>query len=311
MSKSMQTSQESSCSEAFEPWEYWGSVVTANENHQDNIRQALRGFELDLPTGVAVVTVGSDGKLERFAQSMTELVLISDNAKESALRERLGKYCKVSVPDMDFEFAYDGLPGFFALDNEVPFSFVYGDHRLIYPDFLLNSSLLVGDPVVWVQARQRVLDEQLDQRTGQGIRRAVRKQLTHHRQIMRNGADAKTTHWSFADAVQYYDESSSVYGFKMGPIRAVQRKLDLLTLAALPLKAEDLPTSTVERVAFFVREGRVTSELGEAVSVSYLWFLQRYHQAQMVYKDARQPVSQPFCQEDFKSNSAAIWEFIG
>jgi len=311
MSKLPASEQESLCYEEFEPWEYFGLLAVTNENHQKMLREGLREFGAGMPDDVAIITVGSDGKMERHAQSKTELVLISGRDYGVELRQSFREYCGSYLPADDIEYAYDGLPGYFCLDSNTPFSYVYGDRRLVYPDFVLNSQLIIGDDAIWILARQRVLDEFTESHLGKSVKGVVRKQLTHHRKVMREGGDNAGVCWSLSEDLQFYDEEKHVFGFKSGPIRAVQRKMDLLTLSAVPLQADDLPTKTVDRIAYFSHMGLIDPQLGEDLAVAYLWFLQKYHQVQEVYKMTRQPASHQFCQEDFTRHIGDVWRFIG
>lgn len=129
--------------------------------------------------------------------------------------------------------------------------------------------------------------------------------------MIRTGRDGAGVCWDIASGYQFYNEYSHVAGFKAGPIRAVQRKLDLLTLAEVPLQATDLPSQTVDRIIYFTERGRIPPTLAEPLAESYSWFLQRYHQVQEKYKNTRQSASISFCQEDFEQHIATIWAFIG
>jgi hypothetical protein len=108
-------------------------------------------------------------------------------------------------------------------------------------------------------------------------------------------------------------------GFKMGPLRAVQRKLDILTVSGLRagiFNAEDLasslPSNTVDRFDFFSQRELLTAEQAENFSHAYLWFLREYHKAQEGFKqsDRTRMISVSFNLQEFKQNIGYINEFL-
>ena len=103
----------------------------------------------------------------------------------------------------------------------------------------------------------------------------------------------------------------------MGFLRAVQRKLDLLTTRALRENlatpddlAMTLPVTTVDRLEFFSRIGLISSELEDPLTDAYLWFLREYHRIQEIYKNTKRAVELPFNRHDFEHNSAVVSEFM-
>ena len=105
-------------------------------------------------------------------------------------------------------------------------------------------------------------------------------------------------------------------GFKSSYLRAVQRKLDLLTIHGIQQHEWDIhelagymPTATVERIEFLATRGLIFPGGTDTLIRAYGWFLQQYHRAQHDYKKLRQRTRTPFNHQSFETHRQAILEF--
>lgn len=281
-------------------------------------------FDQDL-SGTVLLLPGSDGKFERHEQSRHELIVVGDHpAQQTAqfaatIHERLVQAGLVH----EFDLAYHGGLESKTLGQDVPFSFVEDNSTLVYPDRILNSVLVAGDPSVMYAARRRTLSE-LAMPGGQGrhIRDAIRQQLRSSRKAALSGRYRNALHFDEATGMQYYSENPPLsFGFKSGYIRLVHRKLDRMTeqLAADPshldVLAQTLPTNTVRRLEYFQAIGMIDPTLSLEVQRAYTWFLLQYHSVQETYKNSgtinhERPVAEmPFDLNTYRSFSDVLIQF--
>ncbi len=154
---------------------------------------------------------------------------------------------------------------------------------------------------------------------GKKIREELRKQLSSHRQTLKEGRYRELP--VFSDGFQYYYESEDPkklqLGFKMGPLRAVQRRLDILTAEAWrsgKLTEEDLstlPTDTVSRIDYFVNLCMLDISFASQLKEAYLWCLREYHHAQEIFKnsDRCKAIKIPYDQGKFDIYKEIIYLF--
>ncbi|MGB9707575.1 MAG: hypothetical protein ACPL1D_02380, partial [Microgenomates group bacterium] len=247
------------------PVEYSGLVLVCCQNRRNELRTLLNNvIPEELSQKLAVIIIGSDGKEERHPQSKTELVILYQNTEDD-----LQKKIKLALSQL-------GDPTLLIEDfkniSEGTLSFYNNDPKTIYPDRILNSILVWGDVSIYTKARIKVLLEMTeDSNQGKRIREEIKKQLSAHRQTTKTGRFRNQV--VFDNTYQYYFESDNPkewrHGFKMGPLRAVQRRLDLLTIEAFKKgkltldEIESLPTNTVERIDFFVTHGLIDKDFAQ------------------------------------------------
>jgi hypothetical protein len=294
---------------------YWELMTGYNTQHLQGLRQLLGVFnEAGAEYGFCLCTTGSNGKSEYFSQSKTEVVIIRERSGldfSTALLVRLQE-----ARNLHLEPGPNGQPCTYDLFSDLPLSFVDHNPERVYPDFLLNSVLLSGPDHIHLNARQRVLGE-LSAETPEGsrIREHVRQQLKDYRTCLKRGEYRGVTVVDPA-GIQYYTESQPLaLGVKMGYLRTVQRKLDLMTLQLLRSGissaelAASLPTGTAERISFMQQQGLVDQQLSLKVTAAYKWALMRYHEAQAAYKMQRTPVAVPVDQVELELHRSAVLAF--
>jgi len=134
---------------------------------------------------------------------------------------------------------------------------------------------------------------------------------------MLTGISRGVVEFTIDPPIQYYNETGKVFaqGFKHSFLRAVQRKLDLLTVDLVKKKivdieqlAEELPTNTIERIEYIA--GKTNLKDSKQVQEAYLWFLQRYHEIQEQYKDQCGPKSLSFDPISFAEHKRVISDFL-
>lgn len=302
-------------------WEYLSSVETANLQFQEELAMAISEYDpMEGGTRRAAVVVGSDGKMERHAQSKHEIVLIADRPYDygyiAGLQQHLLRH-RFHIP---FEWGYNVPIESKHLDQAAPFSFVEDTRSLVYPDRILNARVVVGDPSIYTEARVRCLVEMAGLHPeSKHIQKEIKNQVKGAVKVMKSGFSRDTLQFSEATGEQFYDESvkPGMFGFKTGPMRLAQRKLDLLTAGLMQHSSPDeigryaieLPTNTCERLDYFGRIGFINVGLADRVSQAYTWFMLQYHLAQEIYKSSGIMAVVPFDQSQFRMYSQQLLEF--
>lgn len=304
------------------PFEYQGLLMTINSNYQEELRRSLSPLLKRKLIGICLILPGSDGKQERHCQSKTEIVILAAEG-DSALKIRdiLVKLLK----ERSFSFEgdiYTGLPEIkLLLDNQDNYlSYAYGDLNLVYPDRVIHSTLFLGDKILHQRAKLKALEELKDQK----IKKKLIEQLRSYRRAIETGFYRHQQIFNGEKGVQYYEENDEFkllrLGFKSAFLRAVQRKLDLLTRKGLIFNREleekiknrylSGLSNTLERIEFLSALGLIPQEMAIPLIEAYYWFLQRYHEAQDQYKKTRQLVELPFDLEIFNKHQKTILDFL-
>jgi len=302
------------------PLEYSRILRLINQNTRESLSKGLKSIkEMDeFLKDKALILTGSDGKEERHAQSKTEVIILS----EKPLDEASQAFIFTSINDLNIET--DDIE--IKLLNSSVLSFYNNQEEFIYPDRVLSGFFLLGDESLFYKARLQVLHEMIsDDKVGRKIRETMKSQLKSYRKAIKGGK--YRGHQIFMinedQGYQYYFEGKdwreNIMGFKIGPLRAVQRKLDILTVKGLKagiFNAEDLalslPSNTFDKFNFFSQTGLLTAEQGKKTSLAYLWFLKEYHRVQNEFKhsDRSAVVKVYFNPQEFKLNINYINEFL-
>lgn len=300
------------------PNEYAGLVLVCCQNRRNELTNKFNSLfpeSLGLKDKLAIIMVGSDGKEERHPQSKTELVILFQNGEDN-LTKIISILNGLNDPSLLIE-------EFRNLDNpDEILSFHINNPQSIYPDRILNSVLVWGNNKIHQEARKKVVSEMIeDSSRGKKIREAIKGQLYTHKKTIITGKYRGQI--VFDSENQCYFESNDPkelrYGFKMGPLRAVQRKLDLLTIEAFKRglvtidNIENLPTDTVSRIEFFANIGLIDKDFAQSLIEAYLWFLREYHRIQEEFKqsDRTQVITLPYNQEEFNQYIKIIKDFVG
>lgn len=306
---------------SLSPVEYAGLVQTTNDNYRTHLAELLTGVEL--PPNSALLVVGSDGKRERHRQSRTEFTVIdaSSDIPDPTVFAPLGE-ALLSLPiSIDpghtirpFEYKPVGVIA-------EPLSIVEGRARTIYPDRVLNTERVIGDPDVWIAARAQTMYEMSAANPlGSSIRKAMKNQLRDYRGTMETGLFRETRNFVHDPPIQFYEERANSpilsLGFKPGPIRAVQRKTDIFVADAVRQHGQNpaelavhLPRATHERVQFLMDCHLGPQQQGDIVE-SYDWFLREYHRAQDAYASSGITVAIESDPQEFTEAFGAIQAYL-
>lgn len=303
------------------PEEYAGDVEAINQNRRLNLAEAFARAPIN-PRTDAVILTGSDGKSERHTQSKTEMTILTttrDGDQGASLATWYRPRFRHNFSERFDVSPTTGLPEVKVVDPDdqpVPLSYAYNDRELIYPDRILNTQFLLGNPEVLQRAKEQVLREATDDsEVGRRIREEIGAQLRIAMKGLNEGVYRRKNLFTLDPPQQYYDEDRGNYsvGFKMAGLRPVQRMTDLLTFRAIRggklsiTDASHFPTNTVSRLETLSERGLTPDTT--AIIPAYQWFLQQYHVAQDRYKSTREEVRIPFEKEVFVDHRSAIHQF--
>ena len=302
--------------ENLNPMEYYGLIVDG-VNHSNIEDLTIRLEHIALPDGVVVAAVGSDGKLERYAQSKTELIIIEESESLQAdiiLKEHFKDEGYSTIFDVGPEDQIDVK----VLDSPSPVSYAFNDAQSLYPDRILNAFPVF--PVsnegldLYYKARQKVLVEMSENKK---VRTELKDQLRSYKRSMQTGEFRRIPIFDRDNHVQYYSELWPAYstGFKAAFLRAIQRKLDVFTVElghtqSYEETARTMPTTTLGRLDYLAERGVIDEEIASSAGYAYAWFLQQYHRIQEDYKQKMQPTQLSFDAVDFDTHNQAACRFV-
>ncbi len=324
--------------EMFAPYdlsvsEYGEYIHDINEQNIAYLRRLFEGAPL-APTQCLIV-IGSDGKLERHAQSKTDVVLVQRKNAANNNVDDITAWFEGINPGETFKSQFDSqlsdsLEVVTLDDDSIRASYVYPElftqPRSIYPDRGLNSIHIAGNTEVHLDLRKQVLLEMTAKgKSFRSIREEMKKQLRHYERAAKTGAYREVRVFGIElgggenRCFQYYNEDPNSYtvGFKVPFLRRMQRFLDIATVVAIKEEmlgvddaAKNLPTSTIQRLEYFKNIGLLQDQGAvEDVEDSYLWFLQRYHHVQELYKQLRIPIALSFDLDRYRMFRDTIGEF--
>jgi len=301
--------------------EYSGLLTCVNENYLRSTRRVLAPMctELDRLCPYSLITVGSDGKKERHPQSKTEIVYVFEKQEMAPRAQDIAQIFRRTTGNTYFYETSEGQPMVVCLDQETPLSYAFNNSRLVYPDRVLNSVLVLGDENIHLKSRLKVLEEMIGPESGK-IRREMRQQRNEYGKACRTATYRAVSLFDPDTGVQYYDEDRKSYalGFKTSFLRLMQRTLDLLVNDGIKKyginirQIKEMPTSTVDRIKYLQKIGWIESGNQEvaAAQESYLWFLREYHKAQEAYKNRGSGVNVPYNLSEFHKHRLSMFGFV-
>lgn len=310
--------------------DYESYLYHRNQEHLKEVQELLSPFPIGQDACITVV--GSDGKLERHAQSRTEISILTRSVPDRDIAHELVDYCNEIFEPEGTSFAQlfdtgpDSQPEVKVLEDDTPLSFAFAGihtrpHR-VYPDRVLNACFVTGDIDTYTTSRKMVLDE-IGGRTALGhkLRERIKDQVKESKSAIHSGNYKKEQcfHLEGHLGFEFYNENPAGYttGFKGPFLRGTQRTLDLITARVLlegnadaEELAHTLPTTTTARMRF-LRE-HALADIQPEVETSFLWFLQKYHFAQERYKsgDRDQPIGIAFDSSVFHAHQQNILSFV-
>jgi len=301
-----------SCYDNLPPKEYTYLLQVIALNRREKIKGLFMPFVEQLKTKEwTFILTGSDGKEERHPQSITEIILLYKNSDLN-----IGPQITIFLDQLGEDIILDEERK--VSDSSLSFYKGILEKQFCYPDRILDAAFLLGDPNLFIEAKRQVLQEMID---NPKVKEAMKDQLRTYRQTLERGIYRGQV--VFDERQQYYYESNNFsetrMGFKMGPIRAVQRALDLLILESIKNNdlsieevASNCPSNTCERIEFLMKKGLIDSNLGDRLIKAYSWFLREYHRIQEMYKesDRKSIISYPFNLNDFNRHKKTILDLL-
>jgi len=289
--------------------EYWGLLQTIASNREGEMREKIESkWEGRETKGIAFVLTGSDGKRERHPQSSTEMIVLLDESfdRRSNLEGLEDDWFLGEVKEVGKEVL----------------SFYKGDVRFVYPDRILGGLFLFGDEGLWLKVRKNVVKEMVAEgELGRKIRDQIKEQTRVYRRTLETGIYRGLE--VFDSGRQFYFESkdwkNNRMGFKMGPIRAVQRRMDWWVVQLIrnqKLEVEEVvksfPSNTVERIRFFEDKKFMNNNMARSLTEAYLWFLREYHKVQEVFKNSAKDkvVEVGFNFAEFAFQKQRVFDFL-
>jgi hypothetical protein len=266
----------------------------------------------------SLIIVGSDGKQERHPQSKTEIVFLYRNGsnKTKKLMNEMNNLINLSIEPIEFNEAKP------VGDQNVLLSFYKNQSNDCYPDRIINANFLLGENNLFIEAKKQTLLEMAgNNEQGKKIREKISSQLKDYIKTLKSGQYRSQV--VFDENQQYYFETDNwknvKTGFKMGPLRTIQRKVDLLLIniirenkLTINAVATTYPSNTCERIEFLAEKGLIEEQIGKEISQAYLWFLKEYHKIQELFKNSNRlsPISCPFNPQDFQHYKQIILNFV-
>lgn len=302
----------------LDPIEYGGLLDCVSQIRKSELRSILKEVEDNWGEEIALILTGSDGKGERHPQSKTEIILLSKNPNISECVSQKILDTLSETPEKD---SFESI----EIKNlgEEPLSFYEGNPSRVYPDRILGGYYLLGDKEIFNNARRCVVEEMSNPgQLGSKIRREISSQIKAYRKTMRTGVFRQQIVFDPTSGIQFYfegpDWKENRMGLKMGPIRATQRKMDLLIAHITSGKigaeeiAKEFPSNTSERFSFLSQRGIINTEEEEVYRLAYLWFLREYHHIQEIFKRSGKTeiVALPFNKEEFERYILSIEKFL-
>ncbi|MBI4145805.1 hypothetical protein HY489_00535 [Candidatus Woesearchaeota archaeon] len=255
--------------------------------------EGVFGSEMDW----AIVTPGSDGRLEKSPASTMELIVLHDgrlNVESEARRLR--------------EFVNKAGPRVFTQDIDVKqvdregLNWYGDDKSRVFPTRMTDSLLVTGNAMLHDMAKLRLVDEWFGQ-YGKIIFDRVADKRREARKVLSAGGKQRyrqkdVRHYDADAGISWYDPENFLLSFKAGPLRAVQTGVIRAVIKhcrqsemaeAKPLKSyglvSQMPTNTGERLDYLTRSRVLGTSVTEARELAdhYNHFLFLYHCAEHAY----------------------------
>ncbi len=271
--------------------EYTSLLEEINLHRKAELQNLLQQALVDFPEDMAVVMVGSDGKMERHPQSKTELVFISEQ-EYPTLPMNAALLLYPHQDEYSLEFDFTNIPGYYSLEQEVPFSYQYQNEKHVFPGFILNSILLHGSGETHFQARKRILTEMaIETPLSHRINKYMRTQLRDYRRAMQKGGTTKEIYFDEELGKVFYNDTHNILGFKGSFIRGIQRTTGMYTAKLATIypdyideMADTFPTRTIDRIKSLAENNMIPPDMATHTIRAYNWFLQRHHEVQELFK---------------------------
>ena len=261
-------------------------MVGLNKLASSRVADALSSFnEKDF----CIVTVGSDGRLEKGMFSPLEIVLYTPE-KNERLEAKIKSLDIIDGSGLEVRLPSDSV------------SYAYSDPAKVYPSRTIDSYFLLGNKDLLTAARVKLIDELSTQ--GRRILENLSQRKKEARQTNGRGwqtyKGARGTHFDLSlnqayfglDVRGEYPEFKN-RSFKNGPLRYIQIAVEQAVCRYLRMQAEGkqelvefldkLPTSTVDRIGILADMDLLKIRVPADLIETYLFFLYLYHTSENEY----------------------------
>lgn len=177
-----------------------------------------------------ICTTGSDSRLEKGPKSDLELLLLlpEKNGEKNDLNDLkyIIKNCEEIKFDEDIELKYVEEGGLSETTIETQDGKTI---KLTSPDRMIDCCYLAGSSYLYNRARKKFEKELREPQYGKKILRRVKDRLRDHRNITNTGTQkykgGYINHFNTHTGEVFYDPKNNIYGFKQGPLRAIQTSI--------------------------------------------------------------------------------------
>jgi len=277
---------------------YQACVMEYNTILHSKVARALKEILPEFESECAIVTTGSDGRLEKGPVSPIEImVLMEPGERRAQLTLKLDELAS----SQKFSYVFD--PNWEEKDPDSDELSWYVSNRLgktlkfVSPNRLFDAAFLYGNMFTYLSVKDRLVTE-LKGKKGKKVKAAMKNKVREHSKVTLSGEQKYKgevlMHYDLNEGVAHYDEDSSLWSFKQGPIRLVQFALMKTFIAELragiePGHVTDLPRNTVRKLNKLKQykggefSEREFSDLGDC----YTYFLWAYHHSQENYRQGQ------------------------
>ena len=255
-----------------------------------DLNEVFRGFE----GKIAVVTTGSDGRLEKGPFSPMEIRVYGE---ERDLEESLGLLRKYISEEKGIKLFDDYIETKDLSGCRMSYydKVIKGEEiLLVSPNRFFDSEILFEKNGIYEKAFRNFVEE-LRGDKGRSIFGRVKAKSKEYRRVTTSGKQKYggeiLDHYDIEQGLAFYDPEQKLWSFKQGPLRLVQFSLVKDLIRKIRKDNSDktpffnLPKNTIDRISRIEVEGRTSLSVGEIEDLSdcYKFFLHLYHKSQFHY----------------------------
>jgi hypothetical protein len=253
---------------------------------------------------VCIATVGSDARLEKGPQSLTELVVFFEKEIHDMGSALSFIFDVKSFMDKEQSVYFFDYVDFKNITNDRMAEFHHkkgtpNEQRLFSPNRMFDARYLYGNMDILQQAKQKFIEELKDPNYGTSIKDKVRKRVREHRKVCETGMqeykDKSRLNFDLESGIAFFNPKGMVWSFKIGPLRLVQYALvrDLIKTVrsdSFDGNIQNLPYNTVKKLEYLNVRHRILLEEQELQRLKdhYKYFVWLYHISQEAYRKENQ-----------------------
>ncbi len=265
------------------PISHYNYVKAFNNKFHKKVSRDLSNFfpELSQNGDFAIVTTGSDGRLEKSPLSKVELILLHDGENNpEKIIEKIPHYLNLNTDIFDQKLEIKNVfQDLSCLYANIP--------DRVFPTRALDSKLILGNPSIKDIYLKNIILELRDGEKGSKRLERFDSKRRSHKNIFLNCGDKDSKYFNLEDGILFYD-GQRVKSTKYSHLRSVQYKLasDLFkTLRRVEGKKLDsdflldFPINTLDRISYLAIDKNLTkispnhwSDISNAYINSLYWY---------------------------------------